>query len=314
MSRNLKIYIANTDQRWFEFLSGGSPWQEVNFWQPSGIREFKVLEPGELFLFKLKAPYNMIAGGGIFTKGSLLPLSLAWEAFAESNGAPTVEVMRQQIAKYRGDKSDPRNDFIIGCRMIASPIFLGREQWLPVPAAWASNIVDGKSFTIDDPEALTLWEWFEAAITRPAAVGTPRLGMAEEQARFGEPTLIRPRLGQGTFRVLVTDAYNRRCAITGEKVLPALEAGHIKPYSDGGEHRVSNGILLRRDIHRLFDLGYVTVSPDYHFEVSKSVKEDFSNGKEYYRLHGSQIMLPSIASDHPDKSALAWHNESRFRT
>ena len=61
--------------------------------------------------------------------------------------------------------------------------------------------------------------------------------MAEAGARFGEPHLIRPRLGQGAFRVLVTDIYRRRCAVTQERTLPALEAAHIRPYGDGGDAR-----------------------------------------------------------------------------
>ena len=44
---------------------------------------------------------------------------------------------------------------------------------------------------------------------------------------YGDPVLVRPRLGQGTFRVLVTDNYRRRCAVTGEKALPVLDAAHI---------------------------------------------------------------------------------------
>jgi len=59
-------------------------------------------------------------------------------------------------------------------------------------------------------------------------------GMAEAQARFVEPQLIQPRLGQGAFRVLVTDLYQRRCAVTEERTLPALEAAHIRPYGEGG--------------------------------------------------------------------------------
>ena len=92
--------------------------------------------------------------------------------------------------------------------------------------------------------------------------------MAEGQARFGEPHLIRPRLGQGAFRVLVTDIYERRCAVTQERTLPALEAAHIRPYGDGGAHEAENGLLLRRDIHSLFDAGYVTVTPEN--SISKS--------------------------------------------
>ena len=74
---------------------------------------------------------------------------------------------------------------------------------------------------------------------------------------FGDPTLIRQRLGQGTFRVLVTDTYERRCAITRERTLPTLEAAHILPVGEGGRHRVDNGLLFRSDVHRLFDAGYL---------------------------------------------------------
>jgi putative restriction endonuclease len=138
-------------------------------------------------------------------------------------------------------------------------------------------------------------------------------GMAEAQARFGEPHLIRPRLGQGAFRVLVTDTYNRRCAITQERTLPALEAAHIRPYGDGGEHEARNGLLLRRDIHSLFDAGYVTVTPDLRFEVSRRIKEEFDNGRHYYEHHGKLIAAPADILRRPDPEALRWHNEHAFR-
>ncbi len=95
---------------------------------------------------------------------------------------------------------------------------------------------------------------------------------AVNKERYGAPTLIQPRLGQGTFRVIVTDAYSRRYSITGERVLPVLEAAHIRPFSDGGEHRVNTGLLLRSDAHTLFERRYVTVTPEHRIEVSKRLK------------------------------------------
>ena len=113
--------------------------------------------------------------------------------------------------------------------------------------------------------------------------------------------------------MLVTDTYNRRCAITQERTLPALEAAHIRPYSDGGEHEARNGLLFRRDIHSLFDAGYVTVTPDLHFEVSRKIKEEFENGRHYYELHGKPIHPPDEALRRPDPEQLRWHNEHAFR-
>jgi putative restriction endonuclease len=137
--------------------------------------------------------------------------------------------------------------------------------------------------------------------------------LAEEQARYGEPVLVRPRLGQGAFRVFVTDNYQRRCAVSGERKLPALDAAHIRPFADGGAHEASNGILLRRDNHSLFDAGYVTISPDLNFEASRRIREDFENGRQYYALHGQAIQSPLDPKLRPNRSALVWHNENLFR-
>ena len=112
---------------------------------------------------------------------------------------------------------------------------------------------------------------------------------------------------------MVTDNYQRRCAISGERTLPALDAAHIRPFADGGQHEASNGILMRRDIHSLFDLGYVTVSPDMRFEVSKRIREEYENGRHYYALHGTNIAMPDDFQKRPERSALTWHNENRFK-
>ena len=137
--------------------------------------------------------------------------------------------------------------------------------------------------------------------------------VAESAARYGEPHLVEPRLGQGAFRVMVTDVYGRRCAVTRERTLPALDAAHIRPFVTGGAHTASNGLLLRRDIHSLFDAGYVTVTPTFDFEVSRSIREEFENGRDYYALHGTRIEVPRRRDQRPDHDALTWHNENIFR-
>ena len=129
----------------------------------------------------------------------------------------------------------------------------------------------------------------------------------------GTPILTYPRLGQGSFRVLVTDVYARRCAVTHEKTLPVLDAAHIKPYAGDGLHSVSNGILLRKDLHALFDKGYITITPDSKVEVSRRIREEFENGRDYYKLEGSEIFLPNKLEDRPSREHLSWHNENVYR-
>jgi putative restriction endonuclease len=303
----LNLVVAVTDGDWFDMLRRWPNLAEVNFWAPSAAN-FRALQPGELFLFKLHAPRNMIVGGGIFAYANALPCSLAWEAFREANGARSAHEMRVRIAKYR--KADPtdRSDFEIGCRILTQPFFFEERDWIAVPASWSQNIVSFKTYNTGDAEGLALWD---AVNERMHPLTFP--GEAEAQARYGEPQLIRPRLGQGAFRVLVTDTYSRRCAVTQERTLPALEAAHIRPYSDGGEHEARNGLLLRRDIHSLFDAGYVTVTPDLRFEVSRRIREEFDNGRHYYELHGKAIRPPTDAFRSPDPAELRWHNENAYR-
>ena len=113
-----------------------------------------------------------------------------------------------------------------------------------------------------------------------------------------------PRLGQGSFRLIVTDSYDRRCAFTNSPVLHVLEAAHIRPYSSGGTHAPSNGILLRQDLHTLFDRGYMTVTPSHRIEVSSRIREEFHNGKEYYALHGEIMRLPEYGDRRPSAEFL----------
>ena len=303
----ISLVVAVTDNDWFELLRRKPDLSEVNFWAPSAAN-FRALRPGELFLFKLHAPRNSIVGGGIFAHANALPCSLAWEAFGEANGAQSLREMRARIARYRHADPNDRNDFIIGCRVLTQPFFWEEADWLPVPPSWSPNIVSFKTYNTGEVEGLSLWEAVGDRLNRRV----PR-ALAEEAPRFGEPHLVRPRLGQGAFRVLVTDIYQRRCAITEERTLPALEAAHIRPYGDGGKHEAQNGLLLRRDIHSLFDAGYVTVTPELRFEVSGRIREEFENGRHYYALHGQQIRTPDEVAQRPDPAALAWHNEQCFR-
>ncbi len=306
---SVRLIVAVTDGDWFNQLRQMPDLSEVNFWSPTDST-FRALQPGELFLFKLHSPNNFIVGGGVFAHANSMPCSLAWEAFKEANGARSLTEMRTRIIKYRKIKPDDRDDFVIGCRILTQPFFLDRTQWIRVPDNFSRNIVKFKGYSTDDVEGRRLWDAVQGALAGIAV--SP--GISERpQARYGEPVLVRPRLGQGAFRILVTDNYRRRCAISGERTLPALDAAHIRPFADGGRHEASNGILMRRDIHSLFDLGYVTVSPDMRFEVSKKIREEYENGRHYYALHGTNIMLPDDVRKHPERTALTWHNENRFK-
>lgn len=302
----MRAYVGITDRDWYELLRNQSQVEEVNFWQPSGSRQFRALSPGEIFLFKLHSPANYVVGGGIYAHSSLLPISMAWETFGIANGARDLTEMRTRVARYRQQRQDRFVDYTIGCILLEQPFFLRENQWIPVPSDWKASIQQGRGYDLSVEPGLSIWTRLQVSLALSTVV-------REGAARYGQPMVTLPRLGQGSFRILVTDAYERRCAITGERTLPALDAAHVKPYSESGEHTVHNGILLRKDIHALFDCGYVTVTPSLTVEVSHRIKEEFENGRDYYRLHGNRMRLPANPNNQPSSDYLEWHNQHVYR-
>jgi putative restriction endonuclease len=216
---------------------------EVNFWQPSGSKTFRALQSGEPFLFKLHAPHNYIVGGGFFVRYSALPASLAWEAFQRKNGVDSLDELVARVRRYR--PNDEALDPVIGCNVLAEPFFLDQSKWIPIPESFALNIVSGKTYDTNTTEGANLWAAIRQAMVPIAVAKDAAVAAYESGERYGDAYLTRGRLGQGAFRVLVTDAYQRRCAVTGERTLPVLEAAHIKPYALSGPHRIHNGLLMR---------------------------------------------------------------------
>lgn len=299
----MKLFVGVTNDSWFRFLSKRKP-DEVNFWRPRSQMDFKALSPGDLFLFKLHSPLDFIAGGGVYVRHTFLPLSLAWQAFGEKNGVPDFETFESRILDHR---SRDELSLQIGCTILVEPFFWPEESWIPVPDDWSKNIVTGKGYDVTTPTGSALWAQVRTRMTGGAPLES--IETQEPAGRYGAPIAIRPRLGQGAFRVEVTDAYSRRCAITGERTLPALEAGHIRPYSKNGPHQISNGLLLRSDLHNLFDLGYLTVTLDYTVKVSRRIREEFENGRDYYALQGRPLaVLPRDEAARPAKEFLEWHH------
>lgn len=115
------------------------------------------------------------------------------------------------------------------------------------------------------------------------------------------------RRGQAAFRKALIEAYNGQCAITGCDVLDVLEAAHIHPYRGEQTNNPANGLLLRADLHTLFDLGLLSVRPGT-FEVAL-VPRLRTPDSPYVSLCGTRIKVPSASELQPSKDALRWHFE-----
>lgn len=306
--------VAVTDGGWYEFLLQRPHIQEVNFWRPSARRAFRApaFSP---FLFKLRAPDSAICGFGFHAVYSALPVWLAWEAFEEGNGCGSLAEMNERVARIRRRiryRPDEYSGYI-GCTTIVHPTFFPKELWVAQPADWRPRTQTDRKYDLEAGEGRKVWDACLAAARQLPQAQAWERGVESmiEQPRYGEPVLIRPRLGQKTFQIAVLDAYERACAVTAEHSLPALDAAHVQPFSLGGPHSVTNGLLLRADLHRLFDRGYVTVTPEMRLEVSSRLRAEYRNGKTYYPLHGSKVRGPR-GGQGPDPELLRWHNENLF--
>jgi putative restriction endonuclease len=310
--------VALTDRRWFDFhrsRSRGGRIDEVNFWRPLAQTEFRALLPGEPFFFRLKSPINAVAGYGFFATFSRLPIRDAWETFKEANGDPNFEGLVARIAGYRSQTPaqvlvDRRE---LACVILREVRILEEREWVPwgLEREWSRNNVTYKTYDLNHGAGRVL----------AGIIGAPQ---PSDLVAAYQPTFVDERSysegvyavreGQGTFRVRVLDAYGRRCAVTGERSIPVLDAAHIQPYLGPASNHIQNGLTLRADLHRLFDAGYVTVTPDYEFKVSDRLNDEYANGRIYYELQDRRLMvLPDDPSSRPSRQALDWHASHVYR-
>ena len=329
----MKIVVGVTDNRWAAFLRDRSDLSEANFWQPSP-HGFKALTAGEPFLFKTKDPRKFgsvdipgyaLVGGGFFDEYVEQRTSEAWMLWGPGNGVSSEAELIARVQAYRAGRGLPDDpDPTIGCVVLRNLFFADQGSELGEPPTWSRNIVTTNGYDLNRPDLKPDTDYVQdafVALQRRARVDLawePDLtGVALDWQgpRSGPPVLVRPRMGQGHFKRAVAAAYQSRCAVTRSATFPSLEAAHIRPFAEGGEHAVSNGLLLRTDVHRLYDSGYLSIDPDLRLRVSPQLRAHGWNGVEFYEREaaGFTIPTPADAIAQPNRDALAWHFEMKFR-
>jgi putative restriction endonuclease len=310
----MTAFVGVTDKNWYWLLYETGPVHpEVNFWLPSGNQGFKALDVGEPFLFKTHVDRtdpigDRIVGVGSFSGYARATTSEVWESFGLANGVESLEGLRERVARYRKAPVGRSDDPLIGCILLQDAVFFAPEDTLSAPGNFSPNIVRGRTYSaveINDTESVA-----EAIIRYHLIKGDQGVQLGGRTQ--GDPVLATPRIGQQAFKLVVAEKYGHHCAITGEKVRPVLEAAHILPVADGGQHRIDNGLLLRSDVHTLFDRGYLGVDLKYQLRVSPLLRDQFGNGDFFYAKEGEKIDLPRHRSDRPNREFLEWHNDTVF--
>jgi putative restriction endonuclease len=294
-----RLVIASTDPDWYRFLRARPELDEVNFWRP-GVASMSMAK-GTPWLFLIRGT-NEIWGCGFFSTFDFMPIGVAWGTFGKANGFDEFASFLAKIARLRRKPEHAVGS--IGCAVLSdaeyfeTPIDYARYGRMYGPIA---------SVDVRTGDGAELRHQMAARVQRNAEAS------AIIKGGTGKSVLVIPRLGQATFRIELERQYQMRCAVTGERTRPVLDAAHIKPFSLVKEHSLSNGLLLRTDIHKLFDDGYVTVTPDKRFLVSKAIRAEFENGRDYYALDGTAIQEPLSLEARPAKEYLEWHGDERFK-
>lgn len=319
-------FIALTDADWFAFLAANAVngrVDEVNFWSPATDKPLKHMSAGEPVFFRIGGANKAIAGFGFFAHFTRLDVATAWSCFGSKNGCADLIALSAKIGAFRIrsvelralDALDPRVLAApMGCTILRDATFWPPSRWIPwgVDRGWSPGIMRGK--TEHDPARIEILldALLRDSPTEPeefTAQFEP-LDVDERQIAIAE---TRMRVGQGAFRARLLDVYGRRCAISGERTEPVLDAAHIQSYLGPRSNHVQNGLVLTKEFHALFDAGYVTVTPDHVVRVSDRIRERWSNGKRYYEFHERPLrVVPNDPKLQPSPAALEWHARRRF--
>ena len=285
--------ISPTDLDWFHYLRRTGYNSEINFWTPTPWNISK-LSGGERLYFMLKSPIRKIGGYGQFLEYRNLSVNEAWNKFGLKNGCTSKDEFISRLDKYKSVRStDTRSAEVseIGCILLTNAEFFDDLNFLDVDdykIDFSRYIVKIKYFNEDDPFPKSN-ESFESEFDL----------VPTDAEKLRKSRTVSERKGQGSFRAKVTFAYQNKCCITGETTPELLEAAHIQPYIDESSNHVKNGLLLRVDLHKLFDNGLMYIDDEYCIHISPYVTSSY-----YQKYNGQCISLPEKERLYPSIEAL----------
>ena len=294
--------LAVTDPRWYEFLLKQPQAEPLNFWTPTPWKP-KIPE-GTRFGFLVKSPFRKIGGYGRLTGYDEMTVEEAWLRYRTANGVPDHTTFRERIIEFAGRRSsgfiDTRNP-TIGCIVLEECFFLAPDQ-----------MVAPEELGLSFPTQIVKWKRFDGALDLPEATGlistAHEFQLIDPNETDWESRKVKKRVSQGAFRDRILTAYGGRCAVSGETCTTILEAAHIQPFISLASNHVQNGLCLRRDFHRLFDTGLLSVNDNYQVMVSGAVES-----AKVQSWNAKPIHIPNDPSLQPSLTALGYHRREVYR-
>ncbi|WP_336514914.1 HNH endonuclease [Pollutibacter soli] len=292
--------VSPTDLNWFNYLKDNGFNSFVNFWTPTPWNVSK-LSIGDKLYFLLKSPYRKLGGFGEFVLYKNISATEAWNEFGLRNGRASQELMFESIINYlqRNSKVINNDDFSVNTHRIGCIVLKNCEYWdeeyfmspNDLGISFPSQVVKMKYFQQAEPQIFENLNANEFVLIDDDLPRHRRLATV--------------RVGQGMFKGRILGAYNNQCCVSGPCLPELLEAAHIQPYINKNSNHIRNGILLRVDIHRLYDNGLLYIDEEYVINVSPLVLDPY-----YQSFNGTKITLPARIANHPSKQALCLRKES----
>lgn len=215
-----------------------------------------------------------------------------FEAYLTRLQGDTLRLTYDQIRELSGLRSLPRSVYDHPHQYLSS------STSQPIPAAWMRAGWRKFDHNYDD-QYIDL----HRAVPREATT------LADETADDGDSNenpqlvLVKARRGQTNFRNRLLQAYGTTCAITGSEVVALLEAAHIVPHAQEPNYSTSNGLLLRADVHTLFDLHQISINSDCQVVVSRRL-----HNTEYAQYEWQHLKaFPKAPADQPSAKGLKRH-------
>lgn len=283
--------ISPTDNNWFNYLKQNELNSFVNFWTPTpwNVRR---LSSGDRLYFMLKAPIRKIGGFGEFYEYKNMSSDEAWEEFGHRNGRYSKlelsTIIRNYVAKNSnlGQVSIDTHD--IGCIVLKNCEFWDTDKFLEV-----------ENYNISFERSIVTLKYFDQLDPFTETRGQASSFVPLNQPRIPDQAMRNIRNGQGGFKGKMLRAYNNKCCISGETIPELLEAAHIQKYINSNSHHVQNGLILRVDLHKLYDNGLLFIDSDFVVHLSSVVEAEF-----YQQYNQKKISLPMFEFDYPSSTAL----------
>ena len=277
--------IANTEIKWADFLKENGLTSNVNFWTPT---DWKVsgLKKGARLYFMLKSPIRKIGGYGTFIEYKTMSVYDAWDKFGIRNGCDSLLELERRLTEYKSKVTLST----IGCIVLEDLCFYDTPiDPASVGVIFPKEVVKLKyyNYTIDP-----FWSYEAVTYTSP-------FSLVASTSKKKTSHLSTMREGQAQFKLDVSRAYDYKCCISGEKTPELLQAAHIQAYISKESNHIQNGLLLRIDLHKMYDSGLLTIDDSYQVHISKKV-----TSPDYTMFDGIIISLPTDASKHPSKDAI----------